>query len=85
MFRSAGKYFVSNFSSKTSDKTETHSTIIEAMYIPAPIPSPMADAAQIVAAEVNPRILSPWRRIAPHPKKPIPETTGAARRAESPP
>ena len=64
-------------------RIKTIKTKIDATYIPAPIVSPIADAAQIVAAEVSPFMFSPCRKIAPPPKKPIPETTCAASLAGS--
>ena len=49
-------------------------------YIPPPDAMPIAATNQRPAAVVSPLIVIPSRRMAPAPRKPIPETTEAAMR-----
>ncbi len=57
---------------------------IAAINIPAPIASPTAAIAQIVAAMVTPLMLAPNFIIAPAPRNPTPDKTWAAIRPGSP-
>jgi hypothetical protein len=50
---------------------------------PAAAAMPIAATSQRLAAVVNPRIVKPWRKISPAPRKPIPVTTCAATRVGS--
>ena len=52
-------------------------------YIPAPAVMPSAATSHRLAAVVSPRTVMPVQRIAPAPRKPIPETTDAAMREAS--
>ena len=52
-------------------------------YSPAPAAMPTADVAHRLAAVVSPRITMPSLRIAPAPRKPMPETIWAAMRVGS--
>ena len=49
-----------------------------------PAATPIAEFTQIVAAVVIPSTVSPWRRIAPPPRKPMPVTICPATRLVSP-
>ena len=53
------------------------------MYSPAPAAMPTADVAHRLAAVVRPRITMPSLRIAPAPRKPMPDTIWAAIRVGS--
>src|SRR5262245_18503406 len=50
---------------------------------PAPAAIPIAPTSQTLAAVVRPRIVKPWRKISPAPRKPMPVTTWAATRLGS--
>ena len=52
-------------------------------YIVAPEASPIAATSQRLAAVVRPLTVRPLRRIAPAPRKLMPETTEAAMREKS--
>ena len=54
-------------------------------HAPAPAAMPTAATAHRLAAVVRPRTLTPYLRIAPAPRKPIPDTICAATRPWSPP
>jgi hypothetical protein len=52
-------------------------------YAPTPAAMPSAAVLQRLAAVVRPRIVNPSLRIAPAPRKPMPDTTCAAMRVGS--
>ena len=54
--------------------------MMPALYAPDPSAIPIAATAQSVAAVVSPRMVSPWRMIAPAPRKPMPLTIWAEMR-----
>ena len=76
---------LAKFGGKYADEIRaTNSETAAGKNFPAPQASPTAAANHIVAAVVSPFTFNPWRRIAPAPRKPIPETTCAAIRPGSP-